>query len=419
MKRVTDISRILVGALFIFSGLIKANDPLGFSYKLEEYWIEFGMAWPWLTGIGVPLASAICIVEIVLGVAVLISYRVRLTSILLMGMILFFSALTFASAVFGLVKSCGCFGDAIPLTPWQSFIKDVILLLFILVIFIFRNEISAYDRWYKEAWFYLLPAALIGWASMQVGWLFPFFLSFAVLAAGFILYLSGLKNSSAYTIALSVIASVMLCHYSLSHLPLKDFRPYAIGKSIPEQMKLPEGAKADVYENVFKYRNKKTGSVEEFTESNYPWNDSGYVFVDRVTTLIEKGDEAKITDFSIVAGDGYDMTEDVLYDPQAIVLIITSRISKAERSADQVIRKLAGDCGRAGISVIGLTASDAAASAEYGNSLGITFYATDETTLKTMVRSNPGIVLLLEGRVMGMWHYNDCPAEEELKNLLQ
>lgn len=420
MRRIIDFARILVGSLFIFSGIIKANDPLGFSYKLEEYWVEFGMGWDWLLDIGVPLASLICIVEIVLGVAVIVAYRMNLVTRLLLVMIVFFTILTFASAVFGLVKSCGCFGDAIPLTPWQSFIKDLILLLFIIVLFGYKQDIEPYEMRYKGTAFLIFPVVIMSWVSFQVGWNFPLYFTLIVLGIGFIASLANIKYSQIIATSLSLILSIWLCYTSIAHLPMKDFRPYAVGKSISEQMKLPEGAKPDVYENTFKYRNKSTGKVEDFTEQNYPWDDDNYEFVDRTTTLVEKGDEAKITDFSITDSDGYNMTEDILADPDPIMLFISYNISKACNDHNEDIKSLVDECYNNGLSIIGLSASDESLIQEYLSKAGfdLSVYATDEITLKTIVRSNPGFVLIREGKVIGKWHVNDIPDISEIQSLI-
>ena len=160
MKYILGIARLLVGNLFIFSGLVKANDPLGFSYKLEEYFVEFGMDWGWLHEILVPLAALLCIVEIVLGVALLVGYQMKIVSWSLLIMIVFFTILTGASAIFEIVRSCGCFGDAIPLTPWESFYKDLILLVFILLIFFKQKEIKPYKK--MSDWYFHFPECWIG-----------------------------------------------------------------------------------------------------------------------------------------------------------------------------------------------------------------------------------------------------------------
>lgn len=420
MKLLLDISRILVGTLFIFSGIIKANDPLGFSYKLEEYWVEFGMAWDWLIAIGVPLASLICIAEIALGVAVLVAYRMNIVTRLLLVMIVFFTILTFASAVFGLVKSCGCFGDAIPLTPWQSFMKDVFLMIFIIILFAYKREIKPYEEIYKGTAFVIFPVVLLAWTSFQVDWNFPLYFGLIVLGIGFIASLAKLNYAPAITVTLAALGSIWLCVQSIDHLPIKDFRPYAVGKSISEQMKLPEGAKPDIYENTFQYRNKSTGKVEEFTESNYPWDDDNYEFVDRTTTLIEKGDEAKITDFSITGEDGYDLTFDILDDPDPVMLMISYSISEADRDHSKQIAEFVESCYDNGISIIGLSASDESLIEKYLEESGIDirFYATDQITLKTIVRSNPGFVLLKEGVILGKWHVNDTPGLKEVQDLI-
>ena len=183
--------RIFVGSLFIFSGLIKANDPLGFSYKLDEYWVEFGMNWDWLISMGPSLASFVCILEIVLGVAILVAYRVKIVSRLLLLIMVFFTVLTFASAVFDLVKTCGCFGEAIPLTPWQSFIKDIILIVLVLVIYSYADEIKPYENSYWGTAFVIIPIALMAYISYQVGWIFPLYFTMALLIFG---YLSSFVN---------------------------------------------------------------------------------------------------------------------------------------------------------------------------------------------------------------------------------
>ena len=159
MKYLVTFARIIVGNLFIFSGVVKANDPLGFSYKLEEYFVEFGMNWEWLHSILVPLAAALCITEIIMGVAVLVGWRMKEISWSLLLMIGFFTILTGASAIFEIVRSCGCFGDAIPLTPWQSFYKDLILLALILIIFVKRNVIKPWDNNTHLLGIYLVSSA--------------------------------------------------------------------------------------------------------------------------------------------------------------------------------------------------------------------------------------------------------------------
>ncbi|MBA3900398.1 MAG: DoxX family protein, partial [Bacteroidetes bacterium] len=151
MRYLVILSRILVGALFIVSGLIKANDPLGFSYKLEEYFGVFGM--DWMVPFSLAVSILISVSEVILGVATLLGTKMRPVAWSLLGMIVFFTFLTFFSAYFNKVTDCGCFGDAIKLTPWESFTKDIILLFFILIIFINRNKIkSVFNDSFKADW---------------------------------------------------------------------------------------------------------------------------------------------------------------------------------------------------------------------------------------------------------------------------
>ncbi|MEQ9064278.1 MAG: DoxX family protein [Vicingaceae bacterium] len=409
-------SRILVGTLFIFSGLIKANDPLGFSYKLEEYWVEFGMNWKWLISLGVPLAVFLCVLEIVLGVATLVGYKMKIVSRLLLLLMAFFTVLTFASAVFGLVKSCGCFGDAIPLTPWQSFIKDVILIILVVVLFGDGEKIKPYANRYWETAFVVFPTVLMAYAAYLVDWQFPLYYTLAILGFGFITYLANLRFGPLWTVIISLISALWFSIHVIDHLPMRDFRPYAVGKNIPDQMQLPEGAKPDIYRNTFLYKNLTTGKVEEFDDSNYPWDDENYEFVDRETVLIEKGDEAKITDLSIMDVDGYNLTEDILNDPDPVLLVISYNVLKAGSRNIKDLSKLVKQCNAKGFSAVGLSASDPTMVDEFksANDLEIPFYATDEITLKTIVRSNPGLVLLEGGTVKAKWHVNDVPTFEEL-----
>ena len=229
------------------------------------------------------------------------------------------------------------------------------------------------------------------------------------MGIGFIASLANLKAAQLITTLVGAVSSVAFCIHVLDHLPSRDFRPYAVGKSISKQMALPAGSKADVYQNTFYYKNKATGEIEEFDENSIPWEDQNFEFVDRKTELMEKGDEAKITDFSIVDGDGYNMTEEVLNDPAPVLLVISYNVGKAKTSNMKELSDAIASVYKKGGSVIGLSASSPEMLQTFRekNKLDIPFYACDEITLKTMVRSNPGLVLLRDGTVIGKWHIND------------
>jgi uncharacterized membrane protein YphA (DoxX/SURF4 family) len=366
MRIIAQISRLLVGALFIFSGFIKANDPLGFSYKLDEYFQVFGT--PWMSAISLWMAIGICAFEIGLGVALLLGAKMRFTAWSMLLMIVFFTFLTFWSWKFDVVKDCGCFGDFLHLEPFQSFMKDVVLLVLILFIFIKRNEIK------------------------------PLF-----------------SDRTATVLAyLGFLASFLFSMHCLWHLPVIDFRPYAVGKSIPEGMLLPPGAKTDSVAMIFIY--KKDGKEMELTMEQISTIDSTYTFVDRKDKLIRQGDKPPIHDFTITTVDGTDVTEDVL-NMDRVFLLVAYDLSHADLSVQGQANDFVALAQRDGIEFIGMTASGPSDVEKFkaANGTKHDFYFTDGTTLKTMIRSNPGLMLLKKGVVTAMWHHHDFPSYDEVK----
>src|ERR1700742_2076432 len=213
--------RIGVGLLFIFSGLIKINDPLGFSYKLEEYFEVFHITF--LSGLALNIAIVLCALEMILGFALLIGVRAVLVARGLLLLIIFFAFLTFYSAYFKVVQTCGCFGDAIPLTPWQSFSKDLVLLLLIIVLFINRKTIK------------------------------PLFS----------------KKTGDNLLIASVVVAVGIGLYTYNFLPVIDFLPYKVGANIPDEMTTPPNAKPDEYQITYHLKNKKTNETKVMTDKDY------------------------------------------------------------------------------------------------------------------------------------------------------
>lgn len=366
MKFITTFSRIFVGVLFIISGFIKANDPLGFSYKLDEYFLVFHM--PWLSYISLAMAMFICVFEIALGVAALVGYKMRMTTWLLMLMIVFFTFLTFYSAWFDVVKDCGCFGDALKLKPWESFAKDIILLVFISVLFFRRWDIK------------------------------PLFIG----SGGRLAFYS------------SIVISTVFTWYCYTHLPVKDFRPYAIGKNIQEGMKLPPGAITDSTVMVFIY--EKDGQKQEFTVNQVGDLDSTYTFIDRMDKKVREGDQPEIHDFSIIDPAGGDHTNEVLETEDYVFMLVAYDLSKTNKKVQKEINAFVEECNKLGILFIGMTSTPANETDIFRHEHGsmFDFYFCDATTLKTIIRSNPGLVLLKKGTVIDMWHYNDFPAFEEV-----
>jgi uncharacterized membrane protein YphA (DoxX/SURF4 family) len=366
MKILTTISRYFVGILFIISGLIKANDPLGFSYKLDEYFLVFHMEW--LSAISLFLAIFICVFEILLGVALLLAYKMRFTSWSLLLMILFFTWLTGYSAVTGKVTDCGCFGDAIKLTPLQSFYKDLILLVFIGIIFFRRNHIQPV----------LNPRA-----------------------GNFVMILSSIL----------VTGFSLWCYW---HLPVVDFRPFAKGKSIIKGMEMPEGAPRDEFKTLLYY--EKNGVVKEFTTDNYPWDDSTWVWKDTKSVLVKKGYTPPIHDFVIRDANGSDYTEEILSEPGYHFFLVCHDINKTKRRVQDKVNAFAGLCEKNGIRFIGLSGSTVQATDVFRHDVNAMYdyYFCDAIPLKTMIRSNPGLMLIKGGNVVDMWHHNDFPTFEEV-----
>ena len=314
MKYLLHFSRLFVGNLFIFSGVVKANDPLGFSYKLEEYFHEFGMHWSFLDDILVPLAAILCIVEIILGVAVLVGYKMKLVSWSLLLMIVFFTILTGASAIFEIVRSCGCFGDAIKLTPWETFWKNVILIGLIALLLVRVKDI-------KEV------------------------------------------LSKKITMAITLIALISfsyITYHVLNHLPIIDFRAYAIGKNIPEGMEYKDDGEIPPVHDF----------MLEDTQND-------------LAPLILKMDK--------------------------VMLVIVYNRDKSDEEGFKAIKKVTDEAIKNGYNVYGVSASfeDDLILIQNNYDLPFNFLFCDETTLKTMIRANPGVMTLSKGTVTGKWNWND------------
>ena len=207
--------------------------------------------------------------------------------------------------------------------------------------------------------------------------------------------------------------------YTLNYLPLRDYRAYAVGNSIPEQMVLPEGAKETVFDNVFFYKNKTTGVVEEFSEATYPWDDNNYEFFDRQTKLVFQGDVAAITDFTMMAADGNDYAQDFFNEEGYVFMFVVYDINKTDVAAMEKINKFVDNCNANGNYVIGLTASlyDDVEDFRHENQAMFDFFTCDAITLKTIVRANPGIVLMKKGKILAKWDANHLPAYDLIKEL--
>lgn len=371
MRLVKNLCRIIVGIVFIYSGFVKGIDPLGSDYKFTDYFNAFGMGW--MNATTLFFSFALSLAEFLIGTALLFNLwvsRMAWGSLLFMA---FFTPLTLVLALTNPVSDCGCFGDAMILTNWQTFWKNIILLLLAIMIFVYRKE-------YKSS------LSLMGQFSF-----------------------------------LTLAGAGMLCLsiYCYRHLPVLDFRPYAVGKNITEGMRLPEGAEPDQYEVTLKYKNKQTGEIRSFTEDNYPWQDTlNWEYESSSERLVKKGYITPIHDLVIEHPTLGNITEEILEDDNHTILAVAYNLNQSDTQYQPAINRLAEYARKKGIRFYGLTSSTERDIEAYKkrNHVPYEFCTADEIQLKTMIRSNPGVIILREGTILDKWAGKDVPDVKELQD---
>lgn len=371
MKVWVNICRFVLAVVFIFSGFVKAIDPLGSFYKIQDYLTAFNLIswfpgyWPLL--LGVLLAA----VEFCSGIYLFLGIRRRVSSMLAFLLMLVMTPLTLYLALADPVSDCGCFGDALVLTNWQTFGKNVVLLVAAVTVFRQWREITRF-------------------ITLKMEWIF-----------------------SMYTI-LFVFA---LSAYCLRNLPLLDFRPYKIGTNIKAGMEIPEGAKLSVLETTFVM--EKDGKRKEFTLDNYP--DSTWTFVETRTIVKEKGYEPPIHDFAMQSlTSGADITDSVLTSRGYTFLLVAHRIEEADDSNIDLINEIYDYSVEHGYGFYALTSSPEDAIALWCDRTGAEypFCQMDDITLKTIIRSNPGLLLIKDGTILNKWSDSQLPDEYVLTDSL-
>ncbi|MES2558736.1 MAG: BT_3928 family protein [Bacteroidota bacterium] len=371
MKIITQISRILVGVLFIVSGFIKANDTIGFSYKLVEYLEVFHT--PVFIDYAVPIAMLICIFEIMVGVLLLMGAYSKLNAWLLLIMILFFTWLTGYSAITGKVTDCGCFGDAIKLKPVESFIKDLVLLVFISIIFVGHKHIKP------------------------------------------------LVNSTIQTIGISValLVTTAFTLYTYMFLPKIDFLPYKVGNDIKTFMTYPEGAARDSFEMVFIY--EKDGKQLELGMNDLGKIDATYKFIDRKDKLIKEGYKLPIHDFKMYDANSIEYTDTFLNDNNYKLVVVQKDVKESRKGIESQLARLGNDFQQSGYKVWGLTSSapEYVEVYRHEHQLAYNYYTMDATPLKSMVRSNPGIILMKGNVVVKKWSSYAIPSMDAVKKYMK
>ncbi len=366
-----NIGRLLMAATFIFSGYVKAIDPLGTQYKLVDYLQALGLGnllpeWTLLVG-----AILLATLEFSLGIFLLFAIRRHLISKIALVLMSMMTLLTLWIVIANPVKDCGCFGDAVVLSNSQTFIKNIILLGIALLLW----------KW---------PTSMVRFVSKKTQWI---------------------------VINYTVIFALALSAWSLWNLPLFDFRPYHIGANIAQGMKTPPGAPQPQFETTFIL--EKNGQRKEFTLDDYP--DSTWTFVDSKTVQTAEGYVPPIHDFSIQdPHTGEDITQQVLNDTSYTFLLISPALAYADDSNFGRIDQIYEFSQDYGYRFICLTASTDKDIAKWQDITGAEypFYTTDATTLKTMIRSNPGLILLHNGTIIQKWSHNKLPQPEELNQPL-
>ena len=365
-RLVASISRTLLGLVFVFSGAVKAIDPLGTVYKIEDYLKAFGGFFTELLPLAEIAAWGLIILELLLGVCMLLNIRTQWTSWLALLFYLVMTPLTLYIALTNPVSDCGCFGDAIVLTNWQTFWKNVVLILLAILLVALRKHT-------RQLW--------SNWMELVL-------------------------------VVLTIVVAVAFMTWTRLHLPIKDFRPYKIGNHLPTLMEYPEDAEPDQYDISFVYA--KDGVEQTFTLENYPKGDSTWTFVRQDSRLIKKGYEPPIHDLEILNADYEDLTWDILESEEPVTLVVMYDLAKADKSQIAKVEALANN--------VELSLNDSELSLNHfyiltgsGTNDIINFSleypalsdyicTCDPVTLKTIVRANPGVIVLQNGIVIDKYN---------------
>lgn len=373
MKKIwTNACRFLLAAVFVFSGFVKAVDPLGVAYKIQDYVEAFGLLSWFPSFFFVPASMLLSTLEFAVGMLLLFGTNRKISTALALLFMAVMTPLTLYLALANPVSDCGCFGDAWILTNWQTFWKNMVLLIAAISVF----------RW-KDT--------IISFFTEKSAWVVPLY---------------------------SVIFIVGVSLYCLRYLPILDFRPYKTGKSIPAEMSIPSGEKTSVYETVFILQ--KGGKKKEFSLENYP--DSTWTFIDARTVLKEKGYEPPITDFSMMDLEtGEDITGRVLADPSYTFLLISHRIEEADDSNIDLINEIYDYSMERDYSFYCLTSSPDYLIEQWKDRTGAqySFCLADDIALKTIIRANPGLMLIKDGIILNKWSDKSLPDEYDLTDSLE
>lgn len=374
MKNLTTLSRWIFGLVFIFSGFVKGIDPWGFEYKLADYLHSMNLgSLVFLAPVGSYLLP---FAEFLIGAGMLLCIRIRITSLLGLIFMAFFTPLTLYVALKNPVTDCGCFGDALVITNWETFYKNILLSSMAILVVVRHKQVE--------------PAFLGKWRYYRLGVVTTLYIG--------------------------------LVSWSWFHDPVLDFRPYKVGVNIPAGMKMPAGSQPDQYSNTYFYKNRQTNEIKKFNDQNYPWQDTLNWKYDSMgeAILVKKGYTPPIHDFQIRTVNGDDVTSFFFADDKPTFFLIAYDLTGSSVKKQGLINGMAVWARFTGYKFVCLTSTTGQRLEEFKTRANPTyeFLFSDEVTLKTIVRGNPGLLLLRSGTILGKWNYHEIPDLEEMKKLV-
>jgi len=363
MKWISNISRVLTGLIFVFSGFVKGVDPLGTAYRLEDYFIAFN--WEFFIPFALFFSILLCTLEFAVGAMLLFNLRMKLTSVLLILMMLFFTGLTLNDALYNPVPDCGCFGDAIKLTNWQTFYKNLILLPLAILIFIYRAKFNPIAGPAKQ-------------------WILTGF--FALLFASF-------------------------SYYCYSHLPVLEFTEWKAGHKL-----YPDNPQPVQY--FLTYKNKQSGEQKEYLSPNYPFSDSIWMAQwEFVSQRIVDPNQYYGKSLIISDTSGNNVTESIIRNPDYQLIVNSYDLEEADKDAFVMLNDFCSKAYADNIPTAVLVSAQPSDIADFvkANKLQLDFFTADDIVLKSIVRSNPGLLLMKDGVILKKWHKNDFPEYSDFK----
>lgn len=357
------LSRILLGFLFIYSGFVKGVDPVGTEYRIVDYFIAFGTEWA--IPLALPLSVIMNMAEFVLGVLLLLNVSIQITSWLVVLMMAMFTVVTLNDAMYSPVPDCGCFGDALVISNWQTFYKNLVIDALLLIVFFSRNRVNK-------------------WFNIKKEWAILFIAVFGFIAFEF---------------------------YNIRHLPLIDFRDWKVGNKMVNDNPLP-------MKYYLTYRHIESGQEKEYLSPDYPYNDSIWLSEWEFVNQRVEDPNPLLHDLRIEDEDGIDYTDQVIANPGFQFILVAFDLTVSNKKNWDSIKLLLDYCQKTEISFVVITSSLPAEVSKFkeNNLFDTDFYFGDDITMMSMIRSNPGLILMKNGIVLDKWHFNDYPSVHEVKD---